>query len=183
MFDRQLDPLPPAQGLQHAKALALDRLAQRLHQQRLVVDDQHERPGLFLRPLRWRFFGQKRNLEAETAALSFDAFALHPDLPAVQLDQFSRQRETQTGALLLAGVGTVQLLELDKNPLMIFRLDSNSRIANSHKQLTPLRRASLWRAGLRLNSRRYLDRAPVGRELDRVRSEERRVGKGASLYW
>src|SRR6185436_20955609 len=83
----------------------------------------------------------KRNLENEPRTLAF-AIALRPDSAAVSLNELARKCEPQPGALLLSGVGVIQLDKLPEHSLEILAFDSDTTIGDSHAQL-PSRPRSL----------------------------------------
>src|SRR5574341_641540 len=103
-----------------------------------------------------------RYREGKPAPLPF--VAVHPYSPAVELDDFLRDRQPQAGAADPLRGGQADLLELFKYPLLVLLRYADSRItdADSHPGL-------LGGPGSRL-PRIYLhaDLAPLRGELDRV---------------
>ena len=73
---------------------------------RSVLQQNHDRPQQTVRFIVRRLFfvAIHRQQENERAALSFDAFALDPNFSAVQFHQLPRQRQPETGALLLTRI-------------------------------------------------------------------------------
>src|SRR6058998_4066948 len=80
--------------------------------------------------------GRNRKENRQHAASALDAFALHADRSAMELDELSRQGEAQPRPALLAGVRRVDLLERIKNPGLILGLDTNPGVRDHDPQRT-----------------------------------------------
>src|SRR5689334_6029789 len=74
-----------------------------------------------------------RERECERRALT--GLALDPDTPAVQLDELAREREAETGALVLLGVVRPDLAELFEHRVEIFRGNADAGIAHGDLDL------------------------------------------------
>src|SRR6266849_2875576 len=81
--------------------------------------------------------------------------ALHPQAPAVELDELSRQREAETGALALAR-GVAHLAELLEDRLLVLCRDADPGVRDGHLD------------GAVRGPRPHLDPAALGRELHGV---------------
>src|SRR5437016_5323792 len=101
--------------------------------------------------------GARGNRERERGSATH--FALHPQATAVELDELSRQREPEAGALALAR-GVAHLAKLLEDRLLVRRRDAEPGVGDRHFD------------GAVCGQRAHVDPAALGR------SEERRVGKG-----
>src|SRR5207302_11302124 len=80
--------------------------------------------------------GPLRDGEGKRAALA--GRALHPDPPAVHLDQPARDRQPQPGTLVLAADPALTLLEAFEDALGVFRRHADAGIADADAQLRSL---------------------------------------------
>src|SRR5881392_1647521 len=68
--------------------------------------------------------------QREPEGAAFADLAVHPDRPAVQLDQPPRQRKSETGAFVLAAGRGIELREFLEQFWLIVRGDSDARVCD-----------------------------------------------------
>src|SRR5688572_32296773 len=61
---------------------------------------------------------------------AFSRFALQPNASAMQFDELTRERQTETCSLLLAAIRVIHLNKLSKNAFAILFLDTDAGIAH-----------------------------------------------------
>src|SRR5882724_9167144 len=94
--------------------------------------------------------------KSESAAVAFDAIALHLNLSPVYFHQSFGQGQAESGALLLPPIGRINLLELEEDARMIFGFDSDARICHGNSEAFA-RRCQSSRNGHLSTIRRKLD--------------------------